>query len=938
MNNRFRILLVDDDLINIQFMTSSLKDEYDVLTAENGHDAISQIKEHEPDLILLDVMMPDLSGFEVCRIIKSDKAFADIPVIFLTAVDTFEGALQGLELGGIDYLTKPVNYDLLKLRVRNHIALKERNELVMQQRDLLARKEEELRRSQHELEAEKTRYFNLYDLAPIGYLTISGKDLIQEANLAAANMLRLSRRTLLKQPISRFIFLEDQSIFDQHRKQCFETSASQVCVMRMVRADGSAFWVDLQATPAHNGEYWITLIDITKRKQDEENLQKALHDLQIHQEELEYQNEELRRIQFELDSVRARYFDLYDLAPIGYLTLNEQGFFLEANLAAASMLGVVRNDLLRKSISRFIFPEDQDVYYLHRNKVFELHEVLAWEMRLVRADGSIFLASLRTIPAQNGEYWITFIDITEQKQAEVALLQSEEKFRALFESSKDGIVILSFQGVNVLFNKAYIRMHGYGPQEMYQIELKDLDTPETFRLMPERMRRLSAGEPLTFEVEHYHKEGHIFPMEVSASLISIGDEKYILGFNRDITERRRVEAELQQAKAAAEAANSAKSLFLATMSHEIRTPLSAMLGNVELLEGTPLTPSQQECLKDCKSASQMLLQVINDVLDYSKIEAGKLELVNDNFSISSMSRQLVRMFSASAKQGGLKLTISLADDLPEYISCDQQRLRQIITNLLSNAIKFTRQGSVSLEITREKKDKALLRIVVTDTGIGIPHDKLDHIFNSFTQVEHFSTRTTTGTGLGLPICRRLLALMGGSITVSSVPGEGAVFTVLLPVLLCQAETAVQAEVQAEIHAQAEAHPRNILLADDEKFGRSVTQKLLQLKGYKVTAVENGAELLDALQKDEFEILLTDISMPDMDGTQVARIIRSGERVGIDPGIPIIAMTAHAFPEDRERFLSAGINGYVAKPINLEDLYRQIEELCGKEWDAGEQGK
>ena len=556
MNNRFRILLVDDDLINIQFMTSSLKDEYDILTAQNGHEAISQVKEHEPDLILLDVMMPDMNGFDVCKIIKSDEAFAEIPVIFLTALDTLEGALRGLELGGIDYLIKPVNYDLLKLRVRNHIALKERNELVMQQRDLLARKEEELRRSQHELEAEKTRYFNLYDLAPLGYLTISGKDQIKEANLAAANMLRLSRRTILTLPISRFIFLEDQNVFDQHRKQCFETSASQVCVMRMVRADGSAFWVDLQATPAHNGEYWITLIDITKRKQDEENLQKALHDLQIHQEELEYQNEELRRIQFELDSVRARYFDLYDLAPFGYLTLNEQGFFLEANLAAASMLGVVRNDLLRKSISRFIFPEDQNVYYLHRKKVFELHEIQSWEMRLVRADGSIFLASLRAIPAQNGEYWITFIDITERKL---------------------------------------------------------------------------------------------------------------------------MEAELQQSKAAAEAANSAKSLFLATMSHEIRTPLSAMLGNVELLEGTPLTPSQQECLKDCKSASQMLLQVINDVLDYSKIEAGKLELVNETFSITSMSRQLVRMFSASAKQEGLELTISLADDMPEYISCDQQRLRQIIT-------------------------------------------------------------------------------------------------------------------------------------------------------------------------------------------------------------------------------------------------------------------
>jgi len=392
-----------------------------------------------------------------------------------------------------------------------------------------------------------------------------------------------------------------------------------------------------------------------------------------------------------------------------------------------------------------------------------------------------------------------------------------------------------------------------------------------------------------------------------------------------------VEDDLLQAKEAAETANRAKSDFLATMSHEIRTPLGAMLGNIELLEVSSLTPSQQEYLNDCKTASQMLLQVINDILEFSKIEAGKLELVNETFSVSSMSRHLVRMFSAGALQKGLELTIALADDLPAYIRGDQQRLRQIISNLLSNAIKFTRQGTVALEITLEQPpsatapDKVVLRIAVSDTGIGIPSEKQGHIFDSFTQLERFSTRTRSGTGLGLPICRRLLDLMGGSITVSSVAGEGSVFTVLLPVAICQ--------TSAQTHPQAQAQPRTpsrrILLADDDERGRTVAQKLLQRRGYKVTTVENGAELLDVLQKEAFEIVLTDISMPDMEGTQVARIIRSGERAGIDPRIPIIAMTAHAFTEDRERFLDAGINGYVAKPVNLEELFRQIEELCSR---------
>ena len=401
----------------------------------------------------------------------------------------------------------------------------------------------------------------------------------------------------------------------------------------------------------------------------------------------------------------------------------------------------------------------------------------------------------------------------------------------------------------------------------------------------------------------------------------------------EIAERKLVEAELHKSNEAAEAASIAKSQFLSTISHEIRTPLSSMLGNIELLEGSHLAPYQQNCLNDCKSASQMLLQVINDVLDYSKIEAGKLELVNEAFSISSMSRQLIRMFSAAAKKGALDLSIELADDLPEYISGDEQRLRQILSNLLSNAIKFTRCGGVTLRISREqttsssvRSDNAVLTIVVSDTGIGIPIEKHDLIFDRFTQVEDFNTRTATGTGLGLPICRHLLALMGGSITVSSVTGAGSSFTVVLPVTISRPP--INAPFQARSHANVPS--RKILLADDDEFGRTVAQKLLQLRGYMVTTVENGTDLLAALQTEEFEIVLTDISMPDMDGTRVARIIRSGERPGIDPDIPIIAMTAHAFASDGARFLAAGINGYVAKPINLEDLFRQIEELCGKE--------
>src|SRR5512133_149900 len=831
------------------------------------------------------------------------------------------------------------------------------------------------------------------------------------------------------------------------------------------------------------------------------------HELRVHQIELELQNEELRRTQLELESSRASYFALYDLAPIGYLTLSEHGLIQKANLAAATMLGVVRNELDRKPISTFIYPEDQDVYYLHRKKVLEAGEVQLWEMRMVRGDGSPFWARLNAILSNDGEYWITLVDITARKLAEEKLQASEEKFKTVIMSANDGIVLQERSGKIVVWNHTAERVFDLRASQVFALSpvsydwktyredgsvfsgaehpsqltfatkqpcsnvvmkvvresgdyswinintvpIFDAGNPDpaaviitfsditerkqTERVLQSRLRIskyafkhsldklltkvLDEAEALTdSQIGFFHfvnadqatlsiqtwssntlkticaaegksqhcpldragvwadcirekkplilnsyesipnrkglPPGHapvkrelvvpIFRNNLVVAVLGVGNKKndytvtemktlqHLANLAWDIVTRKRVEEELIQAKEAAESANRAKSNFLATMSHEIRTPLSAMLGNVELLEGSPLTPQQQEYLNDCKFASQMLLQVINDVLDFSKIESGKLELVKETFSVSALGRQLVRVFAASARQKGLELSASLADDLPEFIHGDQQRLSQIVANLISNAIKFTVQGAVSLEIAHEpapssaSPDKEMLRIVVRDTGIGIPPDKLNHIFESFTQVESFSVRRSSGTGLGLPICRRLLALMGGSITVSSVVGEGSVFTVVLPI------TRARSKAKARAQAHIPATPQNILLADDDERGRGVAQKLLQRRGYTVTTVENGAELLDALQKATFDIVLTDISMPDMDGTQVARIIRSGERVGIDPHIPIIAMTAHAFAQDRERFIASGIDGYVAKPVNIEELFTQIEELCHKGGD------
>jgi PAS domain S-box-containing protein len=716
---------------------------------------------------------------------------------------------------------------------------------------------------------------------------------------------------------------------------------------RIIAPDERIRWLreSVRVTRQPNGKTWRldgVLSDITERKEAEIGMKQA-------------EEERDRFFTLSLDMLCIAGFD---------------GYFKRLNPAFERILGYCLDELLARPFLYFVHSDDREATKTATDRLVGGGDVVSFENRYRCKDGSYrWMLWMATPFVKQQLIYATARDITERKAMEETLARERNLLRALMDNLPDHIFVKDTASRFLMANAATLHSLGASHQEevLGKTDFDFLGREVAERFYRDEQEIFRSAQPLMNHeellIDHAGQQKWLVTTKVPLR-DSSGEIFGLVGMSHDISRRKRMEEQWRQAKETAEVANRAKSEFLARMSHEIRTPMNGILGMTELSLETDLTSEQRDYLQMVKDSADGLLTIINDILDFSKIEAGKLELEPAPFALRESLDDMVRPLAVRAQQKGLELTYRVCPDVPDCLIGDLGRLRQILVNLIGNAIKFTECGEVVVEVKGQGGQKVLgpssplvsfveLHFAVTDSGIGIPADKQRIIFEPFEQVEGGNNRRYGGTGLGLAISSQLVSLMGGQLDVESpvapaatasrektlaalallrAPGSRFHFTArfslaqeALPVGSSTIRQTTAIEPEEAPSREEEERPLRILLAEDNVVNQRLAVRILQKRGHSTVVACNGQEAVSLLERQPFDLILMDLEMPEMSGFEATAAIRAREQ---ERGghIPILALTAHAMKGDRERCLAAGMDGYVAKPVQPRELYQAIAKL------------
>ena len=835
---------------------------------------------------------------------------------------------------------------------------------------------QELIRSQDELRVSRMRYLDMYDQAPVGYVTLSRKGLIQEANLTAATMLGLEREELTGRPFSQLILQEDQDKYYLHRKLLFETGRTQSSELRMKNKDGLFSWVQLDWSLAYDPvgcqdqkvpddsrdepdcslEYRLVMNDISKLMQVQDKLKKSSREVE-------------------------QYFHLsLDL----FCIFNPSGEFIRHNPQWEKVLGFSMDQLEGRPFMDLVHPDDKEATIDVFARQQESRPVIKFENRLRSSSGEYRWFEWHCSKPYADMIYAVARDITRRKQDEEAIQSSldyvnkkSQHLGAMFRAAKAVLMSKDFlQTVRVIFDECskqlgttagYVALLSEDGQKndvlfleagglSYEVD-PDLPIParglrarayETKRVVydnsfanEQQVQSLSKG--------HIHLDNLLFaPLivnGVNSGIMGLAnksggfnpeDAEIAVGFSdlaaialrnsRTLEKLACSEENHKKAKKDAEAASKAKSEFLANMSHEIRTPLNGVIGMTGLLMDMDMTPEQYNIAKTIQSSGEALLSLINDILDFSRIEAGKLDMEILEFDIVELMEDFASAMAALAYEKNLELICHVEGNVPQMLRGDPSRLRQILNNLVGNAIKFTESGEivVLVGLVEQLDTEVELCFSIRDTGVGIQEDKIDLLFNKFSQVDVSTNRKFGGTGLGLAISRQLVEMMGGEVGVESVEGDGSEFW-FTAVFERRTIKATPSPVLPK-----KLHGVRILVVDDNAANLEILDTQLSSWGARPCLYDKAEPALEALIKareegDPFEIALLDMLMPEMDGREVAFRIKNDERVH---NTPLIMLTSVGKPGDARLFQDMGFSAYLNKPASPSQLMDTLMTVMG----------
>jgi PAS domain S-box-containing protein len=628
---------------------------------------------------------------------------------------------------------------------------------------------------------------------------------------------------------------------------------------------------------------------------------------------------------------------VFDHSPSAITVTDSNENIVAWNPMAEKMLGMTKEDLFNKPVSSLYPPKEwkrmRSLNIRHRGM---LSNIIT---KVIRKDASLLDVSASISVLKDSKARVIgsigiLNDVTHEKLVEHQMRESENKLRIILDNSAAAITMTDEKERIISWNSFTKKLFGMTAKDLHLRPIHTLYPPEEWKIIRSLDIRRS-GFKHHMETKVIRKDGSIIDVDLSVNVLKNEQGKIIgsVGMLQDITEQKRSNELILQAKLAAEEANSAKSIFLAKMSHEVRTPMNAIIGMIDLTLDTPLNEEQKDNLRVAKDAADNLLSLINDILDLSRAQVGKVVIEEIEINVPDIVKNVCKGLMILARNKGVDVVWSIDPAIPRLLIGDPVRLRQVIVNLVNNAIKFTNKGKVQVNVklsTLTDKDCEVIFEVV-DNGIGISPNNLPHIFDVFTEAHNTTSRRYGGTGLGLAICKKIVEMMRGAIEVESKEGVGSTFRFNIifgfkPDSLGRADSDQKAGAEDNVSlVPQELKNLRILLAEDNTVNQRITTRILEKLGWKVIIVSNGQEVLNILNHQTFDVILMDDNMPLLNGIETTQVIRREEKqTGVH--VPVIAMTANAMVGDRERYLASGMDGYVSKPVDRNLLYEEIVNL------------